>query len=72
MQNSLWTLRNLSDAGTKIDNLDNLMQGLGMGRVAIVFIQIILDIYFLSRRICTKTLFPKVWFNYWEPTTSTS
>merc|ERR1719346_602538 len=27
-QNCLWTLRNLSDAGTKIENLDNLMQGL--------------------------------------------
>jgi len=28
VQNCLWTLRNLSDAGTKIENLDNLMQGL--------------------------------------------
>jgi len=28
VQNCLWTLRNLSDAGTKVDNLDNLMQGL--------------------------------------------
>jgi len=28
VQNCLWTLRNLSDAGTKLDNLDNLMQGL--------------------------------------------
>ena len=28
VQNCLSTLRNLSDAGTKIDNLDNLMQGL--------------------------------------------
>ncbi|TRY61619.1 hypothetical protein TCAL_09102 [Tigriopus californicus] len=28
VQNCLWTLRNLSDAGTKIDNMDNLMQGL--------------------------------------------
>merc|ERR1740123_873340 len=27
-QNCLWTLRNLSDAGTKIENMDNLMQGL--------------------------------------------
>merc|ERR1719346_467146 len=27
-QNCLWTLRNLSDAGTKIENLDNLMSGL--------------------------------------------
>jgi hypothetical protein len=26
VQNCLWTLRNLSDAGTKIENLDNLMQ----------------------------------------------
>merc|ERR1740116_185255 len=28
VQNCLWTLRNLSDAGTKIENMDNLMQGL--------------------------------------------
>merc|ERR1719211_867898 len=28
VQNCLWTLRNLSDAGTKIENLDNLMSGL--------------------------------------------
>jgi catenin beta 1 len=28
VQNCLWTLRNLSDAGTKIENLDNLMTGL--------------------------------------------
>ena len=28
VQNCLWTLRNLSDAGTKLDNLDNLMSGL--------------------------------------------
>ncbi len=28
VQNCLWTLRNLSDAGTKIDNMENLMQGL--------------------------------------------
>merc|ERR1719348_1410095 len=28
VQNCLWTLRNLSDAGTKIENLNNLMQGL--------------------------------------------
>lgn len=28
VQNCLWTLRNLSDAGTKLDNMDNLMQGL--------------------------------------------
>ena len=28
LQNCLWTLRNLSDAGTKLDNLDNLMSGL--------------------------------------------
>merc|ERR1711936_1228177 len=28
VQNCLWTLRNLSDAGTKLDNLDQLMSGL--------------------------------------------
>merc|ERR1740123_2697760 len=28
VQNCLWTLRNLSDAGTKIENMDNLMSGL--------------------------------------------
>merc|ERR1712227_984762 len=28
VQNCLWTLRNLSDAGTKIENLETLMQGL--------------------------------------------
>ena len=28
VQNCLWTLRNLSDAGTKLDNMENLMQGL--------------------------------------------
>ena len=28
VQNCLWTLRNLSDAGTKLENMDNLMQGL--------------------------------------------
>jgi len=28
VQNCLWTLRNLSDAGTKLDNMDHLMQGL--------------------------------------------
>jgi len=28
VQNCLWTLRNLSDAGTKLDNLDNLMSHL--------------------------------------------
>lgn len=28
LQNCLWTLRNLSDAGTKVDNLDNLLQSL--------------------------------------------
>merc|ERR1712183_699476 len=28
MQNCLWSLRNLSDAGTKIENMDNLMSGL--------------------------------------------
>merc|ERR1719190_272028 len=28
VQNCLWTLRNLSDAGTKIENMDNLMTGL--------------------------------------------
>ena len=28
VQNCLWTLRNLSDAGSKLDNLDNLMTGL--------------------------------------------
>ena len=27
VQNCLWTLRNLSDAGTKLDNMDHLMQG---------------------------------------------
>ena len=28
VQNCLWTLRNLSDAGTKLDNMEHLMQGL--------------------------------------------
>jgi len=28
VQNCLWTLRNLSDAGTKVDGLDNLLQSL--------------------------------------------
>lgn len=28
VQNCLWTLRNLSDAGTKLDNMEPLMQGL--------------------------------------------
>ena len=28
VQNCLWTLRNLSDAGTKLDNLDQLISGL--------------------------------------------
>ncbi|XP_014238800.1 armadillo segment polarity protein-like [Trichogramma pretiosum] len=28
VQNCLWTLRNLSDAGTKVDGLENLLQGL--------------------------------------------
>jgi len=28
VQNCLWTLRNLSDAGTKLDNMETLMQGL--------------------------------------------
>merc|ERR1719211_70468 len=28
VQNCLWTLRNLSDAGTKLENLETLMQGL--------------------------------------------
>jgi catenin beta 1 len=28
VQNCLWTLRNLSDAGTKLDNMDTLMSGL--------------------------------------------
>eukprot|EP00096_Caligus_rogercresseyi_P000149 TRINITY_DN1041_c0_g1_i1.p1 TRINITY_DN1041_c0_g1~~TRINITY_DN1041_c0_g1_i1.p1 ORF type:complete len:686 (-),score=196.02 TRINITY_DN1041_c0_g1_i1:710-2767(-) len=28
VQNCLWTLRNLSDAGTKIENMETLMQGL--------------------------------------------
>merc|ERR1719216_201502 len=28
VQNCLWTLRNLSDAGTKLENMENLMQGL--------------------------------------------
>lgn len=30
VQNCLWTLRNLSDAATKVDGLDNLLQGLVM------------------------------------------
>ena len=28
VQNCLWTLRNLSDAGTKLENMETLMQGL--------------------------------------------
>ena len=28
VQNCLWTLRNLSDAGTKLENMDTLMGGL--------------------------------------------
>lgn len=28
VQNCLWTLRNLSDAGTKVDGLDSLLQSL--------------------------------------------
>ena len=28
VQNCLWTLRNLSDAGTKLDNMEHLMQGI--------------------------------------------
>lgn len=28
VQNCLWTLRNLSDAGTKVDGLEGLLQGL--------------------------------------------
>jgi len=33
VQNCLWTLRNLSDAGTKLDNMDHLMQALCMGTI---------------------------------------
>lgn len=28
VQNCLWTMRNLSDAGTKVDGLENLLQSL--------------------------------------------
>lgn len=37
VQNCLWTLRNLSDAGTKIENLDNLMQ-VTLGGLIVIFL----------------------------------
>ena len=42
VQNCLWTLRNLSDAGTKLDNMEHLMQGL-KNFIQIISVSVILE-----------------------------
>ena len=42
VQNCLWTLRNLSDAGTKLDNMEHLMQGL-KNFIEIISVSVILE-----------------------------
>ena len=76
VQNCLWTLRNLSDAGTKLDNMEHLMQGL-KNFIEIISVSVILEkTKFLVKMIHTifffKKIFSKVWLVYLEAMMSTS
>ena len=76
VQNCLWTLRNLSDAGTKLDNMEHLMQGL-KNFIEIISVSVILEKTKFFVKINTiysslKKFFSKVWLVYLEAMMSTS
>ena len=75
VQNCLWTLRNLSDAGTKLDNMEHLMQGL-KNFIEIISVSVILEKTKFFVKINTifffKKIFSKVWLVYLEAMMSTS
>ena len=76
VQNCLWTLRNLSDAGTKLDNMEHLMQGL-KNFIEIISVSVILEKtkFFVKINILYSSLkifFSKVWLVYLEAMMSTS
>ena len=61
VQNCLWTLRNLSDAGTKLDNMEHLMQGL-KNFIEIISVSVILEKTKFFVKINTIFFFKKFFF----------